>query len=80
MVSPRSFRCKRLRCISTDAVGRDCAGGLGLEKDAPYSHWACVRDWDVEEQLACAARDGEYVCFKSEPICPRLLLCCVAGR
>jgi len=44
--------------------GKAYYGGLGLEKDAPYSHWACVRDWDVEEQLACAARDGEYVCFK----------------
>ena len=25
--------------------------------------WACMRDWDAKEQMACGARNKELACF-----------------
>jgi hypothetical protein len=47
--------------------GKGYTGGLGKRRvqraDKKYGVWACVRDWDDKEQLACGARRHELACF-----------------
>ena len=42
-------------------------GGLGKRMvkraDKEYGVWACVRDWNEMEQIACGARHHELACF-----------------
>lgn len=46
------------------------AGGLGISAEKTHHHdfrtYVCIRDWDVEEQLACNVKPGEFGCFRSE--------------
>jgi len=47
--------------------GKGYTGGLGKRMvkrvDREYGVWACVRDWDAQEQMACGARNKELACF-----------------
>eukprot|EP00284_Hemiselmis_tepida_P003536 CAMPEP_0174941584 /NCGR_PEP_ID=MMETSP1355-20121228/72124_1 /TAXON_ID=464990 /ORGANISM="Hemiselmis tepida, Strain CCMP443" /LENGTH=65 /DNA_ID=CAMNT_0016188703 /DNA_START=26 /DNA_END=220 /DNA_ORIENTATION=- len=50
--------------------GDALTGGLGRKAEVrggqEFRSWMCVRDWSVEEQLACGAGEGEFVCFRFE--------------
>jgi hypothetical protein len=47
--------------------GKGFTGGLGKRMvkraDKEYGVWACVRDWDEEEQMKCGAQHNELACF-----------------
>jgi len=47
--------------------GKGYTGGLGKRMvkriDKEFGVWACVRDWDDEEQMACGAQHNELACF-----------------
>jgi len=47
--------------------GKGFTGGLGKRMvkraDKEYGVWACVRDWNEMEQIACGARHHELACF-----------------
>jgi hypothetical protein len=47
--------------------GKGYTGGLGKRMvkraDVEYGVWACMRDWDAKEQMACGARNKELACF-----------------
>mmetsp|Transcript_59654 Transcript_59654/g.122353 ORF Transcript_59654/g.122353 Transcript_59654/m.122353 type:complete len:391 (+) Transcript_59654:1683-2855(+) len=51
-------------------VGKALTGGLGMSADrsfkGDYRTYVCLRDWDVEEQFACAVKAHEFACFKFE--------------
>eukprot|EP00286_Rhodomonas_abbreviata_P011896 CAMPEP_0181324916 /NCGR_PEP_ID=MMETSP1101-20121128/20632_1 /TAXON_ID=46948 /ORGANISM="Rhodomonas abbreviata, Strain Caron Lab Isolate" /LENGTH=1329 /DNA_ID=CAMNT_0023433159 /DNA_START=168 /DNA_END=4157 /DNA_ORIENTATION=- len=48
--------------------GKSFTGGLGAKAvhtfHNAYGVWVCLRDWDVEEQLACGAKPSQIVCFR----------------
>lgn len=47
--------------------GKGYTGGLGKRMvkrhDREYGVWACLRDWNPEEQISCGAQIGELACF-----------------
>jgi len=53
-------------------VGKAATGGLGMKAEKRFREefgvWACLRDWDVDEQMACSVRPGELACFKFEEV------------
>ena len=48
--------------------GKSFTGGLGHKAsyagEHEYGVWACVRDWDMEEQLACGVGARQLACFR----------------
>ena len=52
------------------AVGKGYTGGLGTRvvkrNNREYGVWACIRDWNEDEQLKCGAQIGELACFRFE--------------
>ena len=61
--------------------GKGFTGGLGKRlvkrADKDYGVWACVRDWDAEEQMACGAQHNELACFWFEVRCLVLPFVCL---
>lgn len=53
-------------------MGKALTGGLGISAEKTHHHdfrtYVCIRDWDVEEQLACNVKPGEFGCFRFDEI------------
>jgi len=47
--------------------GKVFSGGLGKRAvknvHEEFGVWTCIRDWNMEEQVACGARQGELCCY-----------------